>query len=223
MNKHQEYLQAMDIQLWQERDVKSSGQVMTSKNTLKPPVDQSEWQVLQQQVRTCTLCELHKTRKNTVFGEGNIQADLMFVGEAPGANEDLQGKPFVGRAGMLLNEMLHAIGLDRQDVFIANILKCRPPNNRDPLPHEVACCTPYLQKQIITIKPKLIVALGRIAAHFLLETKEPLTRLRGKIHSYGEGEYKTPLLVTYHPAYLLRSPKEKSKAFLDLIKIQNAL
>jgi len=174
--------------------------------------DQNAWQNLQQQIAECTKCGLHKTRTQTVFGVGNKQTDILFIGEAPGANEDLKGEPFVGRAGQLLNAMLAGIGLKREDIFIANILKCRPPNNRDPQAEEVSCCTPYLIQQIDLIKPKLIVALGRIAAQFLLDTKTPISKLRQQMHEYQ----KTPLIVTFHPAYLLRSPLEKAKAWHDL-------
>lgn len=173
------------------------------------------------QVAKCVLCDLHRTRTNVVFGAGSCNATIMLVGEAPGANEDLHGEPFVGRAGMLLNSMLLAIGMDRASVYIANILKCRPPNNRDPLPQEVAACTPYLQQQITLIKPKVIVAVGRIAAQFLLNTADSMARLRGKKHNYGP--LQTPLFVIYHPAYLLRSPREKSKAYEDLLYIQDFL
>ncbi len=157
----------------------------------------------------CHACGLEKGRTQTVFGIGNRQANLMIIGEAPGFYEDQQGEPFVGRAGQLLNAMLAAIGLSRESVYIANILKCRPPNNRDPLPDEVALCTPFLQKQIALIKPQLLLAVGRIAAHYLLETKTSLNQLRGKIHSYGQ--FDTPLIITYHPAYLLRNPADKAK------------
>lgn len=192
----EEYLETMGIQIWQRREA-------------------SGWAELENKAKTCTLCDLHKTRKNVVFGMGNKNADLLIIGEAPGATEDAQGKPFVGRAGQLLDAMLAAIGLHRDDVYIANILKCRPPNNRDPLLHEVELCTPYLQQQIALIKPKIILAVGRIAAHFLLNTDESMAKLRGKIYKYGEAQI--PLIVTYHPAYLLRSPREKSKAHEDLL------
>ena len=162
----------------------------------------------------CTACGLDKTRTQTVFGVGNRNAELMIIGEAPGFYEDKKGEPFVGRAGQLLNAMLQAIGMERNNVYIANILKCRPPNNRDPLPEEVNLCTAFLTKQIALIQPKLLLAVGRIAGHYLLNTKSSLGQIRGKIHSYGEP--KTPLIVTYHPAYLLRNPADKKKAFQDL-------
>lgn len=176
---------------------------------------------IKQKVAVCKLCELHKTRTNTVFGTGNPQAEVVFIGEAPGANEDLQGEPFVGRAGLLLNAMLKSIGLSRDKIYIANILKCRPPNNRDPLPTEVGLCTPYLRQQIATIQPKLLVAVGRIAAQSLLNTTESMARLRGRSYEYGET--KIPLIVTYHPAYLLRSPGEKKKAYADFLMITKYL
>jgi uracil-DNA glycosylase family 4 len=157
---------------------------------------------------------LHATRKQAVFGVGNQQADWLIIGEAPGAEEDRQGEPFVGRAGQLLNAMLKAIGLKREQVYIANILKCRPPNNRDPRPEEAACCSPYLQRQIELIQPRLILALGRIAAQRLLQTNTSLARLRGKVHTLESTQ--SPVIVTYHPAYLLRSPAEKRKAWQDL-------
>jgi uracil-DNA glycosylase len=149
-----------------------------------------------------------------VFGAGNRDADWLIIGEAPGADEDRQGEPFVGRAGKLLTEMLFAAGFQRADVYIANILKCRPPANRDPSPDEVACCHAYLQQQIALIQPQLILAVGRIAAHNLLQTDCQLGRLRGKVHHYGDTNI--PVIVTYHPAYLLRSPLEKRKVWNDL-------
>jgi DNA polymerase len=173
-----------------------------------------DWTTLQDTVANCTLCELHKTRTQTVFGVGNPEADLLIIGEAPGADEDKQGEPFVGRAGQLLNAMLKAIGFERSDVYIANILKCRPPQNRDPSAEEAEACWPYLQRQIELIQPRVILALGRIAAQRLLKTNASLARLRGKQH-YLE-EINVPMVVTYHPAYLLRSPQEKRKAWEDL-------
>lgn len=171
-----------------------------------------DWETLQQTVKSCTACGLHATRTQTVFGVGNRKATWMVIGEAPGADEDAQGEPFVGRAGKLLNEMLRALGLPREQVYIANMLKCRPPNNRDPQPDEVAQCEPYLQRQVALIQPKIILAVGRIAAQNLLKTDITIGRLRGRRHSYGD----IPLVVTYHPAYLLRSPAEKRKAWDDL-------
>ncbi|MFI4865801.1 MAG: uracil-DNA glycosylase [Steroidobacterales bacterium] len=178
------------------------------------PVDETAWRALRAQVSVCTRCELSKTRTQTVFGVGNPRAEIMVIGEAPGADEDRQGEPFVGRAGQLLNSMLRAIGHPRETVYIANVLKCRPPGNREPRPAEAACCLPYLQQQLDMIQPRLLVALGRVAAQNLLATDTPLARLRGQLHRIGARA--TPLIVTYHPAYLLRSPTEKRKSWLDL-------
>lgn len=172
------------------------------------------WEQLHHNVLNCQQCELHQTRTQAVFGVGDQNAQWMVVGEAPGADEDKQGEPFVGRAGQLLNNMLHAIGLKREEIYIANVLKCRPPNNRDPKPEEVAQCEQYLKRQVALIRPKIILAVGRIAAHNLLKTDTSLAKLRTKTFFYGETQ--TPLIVTYHPAYLLRSPREKRKAWLDL-------
>lgn len=174
-----------------------------------------DWPGLREQVAACTACDqLCRTRTQTVFGVGNQQAEWLVIGEAPGAEEDRQGEPFVGRAGQLLNAMLLAIGLPRETVFIANVLKCRPPGNRDPRPEEVSNCLPFLSKQIALLKPKIMLAVGRIAAQNLLATDAPLSRLRGKLHRFGEAD--TPLVITYHPAYLLRSPADKRKAWEDL-------
>jgi uracil-DNA glycosylase family 4 len=178
-----------------------------------PPT--ADWDVLRERVAGCTACaELCRTRTQTVFGVGNTRAEWLVIGEAPGAEEDRQGEPFVGRAGQLLNAMLLAIGLPRETVFIANILKCRPPGNRDPKPEEVSRCLPYLSNQIALLKPKIILAVGRIAAQNLLATDVPLGRLRGKLHTFGDAN--TPMVVTYHPAYLLRTPSDKRKAWEDL-------
>lgn len=170
--------------------------------------------VLRTRVANCTACALHQGRTQTVFGVGDHNAQWMVVGEAPGAEEDRLGEPFVGRAGQLLNAMLLAIGLSREAVYIANVVKCRPPGNRDPAPEETAACEPYLQHQIALINPRVILVVGRIAAHNLLKTDAPLGTLRGKRWSYADTGI--PVIVTYHPAYLLRSPKEKRKAWEDL-------
>jgi uracil-DNA glycosylase family 4 len=172
------------------------------------------WIELKQAVPACTACSLHKTRTQTVFGVGDETADWLLVGEAPGAEEDRLGDPFVGQAGKLLDNMLAAIALSRQkNVYIANVLKCRPPGNRNPEPDEVAKCTPHLRRQIELIKPKLIVAMGRFAAQTLLATDATIASLRGRVHSYAG----VPLIVTYHPAYLLRNLPDKSKAWADLV------
>ncbi|NIO43136.1 MAG: uracil-DNA glycosylase, partial [Burkholderiales bacterium] len=170
------------------------------------------WDALESAVRECVKCPLHRSRTQTVFGVGSESADWMFIGEAPGVEEDRQGEPFVGRAGQLLNAMLFAIGLKREDVYIANVLKCRPPKNRDPQIEEVECCEPYLLRQIELINPRIVLALGRHAAHSLLKTELPLSKLRGRRLSY----HTIPLVVTYHPAYLLRNPVDKRKAWDDL-------
>lgn len=167
---------------------------------------------LNEMICNCQKCDLWKTRNNFVFGTGNPNADLVCVGEAPGAEEDKQGKPFVGRAGQLLTKILQAIEFEREDVFIANILKSRPPDNRNPLPYEIQQCEPYLIKQLELIKPKFILALGTFAAQTLLKTKEPLGRLRGRFHKYND----IPMMVTYHPAALLRNPNWKKPAWEDV-------
>lgn len=173
-----------------------------------------QWPELEARVAGCTACGLHETRTNTVFGVGSLQARWVVIGEAPGADEDRQGEPFVGRAGKLLNEMLRACRFRREDVYIANILKCRPPRNRDPRPEEVAHCERYLRRQLDLIKPELILAVGRIAAQNLLGTTTPIGKLRGRVHQFGDPPI--PVVVTYHPAYLLRSPLEKRRAWQDL-------
>jgi DNA polymerase len=173
---------------------------------------QNDWASLETEVTACTKCTLCSTRTQTVFGTGNKTADWMIIGEAPGQSEDEQGKPFVGKAGQLLTEMLRAVGLERDEVFITNILKCRPPGNRDPKPEEAESCSAYLRQQRELIQPKIILAVGRIAAQTLLKSDAPLAKLRGKIHDLDG----IPLIVVYHPAYLLRSLLEKRKAWQDL-------
>ena len=173
-----------------------------------------ELEALRSKVAACTACALHSGRRQTVFGVGNPRADWMFVGEGPGEEEDRRGEPFVGRAGKLLDAMLRAMNLDRNTVYIANIVKCRPPNNRNPGLDEAAACIPYLKRQIELIAPRLIVALGAVAAQRLLETDRPVGAMRGKLHYAAHLE--PPVLVTYHPAYLLRSPGQKGKAWEDL-------
>lgn len=176
-----------------------------------PPL---EWSALKSAVSGCTACALHEKRTQTVFGVGDEQADWLLVGEAPGAEEDRLGEPFVGQAGRLLDNMLAAIHLKRgANVYIANVLKCRPPGNRNPEPGEVAQCSPYLQQQIALLRPKLIVAMGRFAAQTLLNTDATIASLRGQVHRYAG----VPLIVTYHPAYLLRNLPDKAKAWADLV------
>jgi len=177
-------------------------------------VNHLDWEALEATVSTCQACELHKTRTQTVFGVGNRQAKWMIIGEAPGADEDRQGEPFVGRAGQLLTAMLQALGLQREDVYIANILKCRPPNNRDPLAEEVIKCEAYLHRQVELIQPKIILAVGRVAAQNLLKIDTPVGKMRQRQYEYADTGI--PVVITYHPAYLLRSPGEKRKAWVDL-------
>jgi DNA polymerase len=169
----------------------------------------------------CTRCKLHKLgRTQVVFGAGHPEARLMFVGEAPGADEDVQGEPFVGRAGQLLTKIIQSIGLERSDVYIANVIKCRPPQNRNPEPDEVKECQPFLFRQIDLIKPRVIVALGTFAAHALLNTDAPISRLRGRVHTYRHG---ASLIPTFHPAYLLRSPDKKRDVWEDMKKVRELL
>lgn len=177
-------------------------------------VAEMDWETLRQAVLTCTRCDLHRTRTQGVFGVGDPHAEWLIVGEAPGSEEDKQGEPFVGQAGRLLDAMLASIGLKRgENVYIANVLKSRPPKNRDPSPQEVAACLPYLERQIDLIKPRLILALGRFAAQSLLVTDTAIGRLRGQVHRYRG----IALIVTYHPAYLLRNPADKARAWEDLV------
>lgn len=228
--KQAAYLDAMGVTRWVEQgqapfdpgfpeeqapmpESPEQSRLVSHPSSLTP--DANEWEDLQAEVASCQRCPLHETRTQTVFGVGHPKARLMIIGEAPGADEDRQGEPFVGRAGQLLNEMLRAIDLDRQTVYIANILKCRPPNNRDPKPEEAAACVGYLYRQIAYIQPKLILALGRVAAQRLLKTDTTLGKLRGKLHQLPDID--VPFIVTYHPAYLLRSPLDKRKAWQDLL------
>ncbi|MAG55748.1 MAG: hypothetical protein CMJ83_05615 [Planctomycetes bacterium] len=178
--------------------------------SLAAPTDSPE--KIAAEIAACTRCGLAETRNRVVPGQGSVEARIMFVGEAPGADEDAQGLAFVGRAGQLLTKMIGAMGFDREQVFIANILKCRPPSNRNPRPDEVACCLPFLKRQIARIRPEILVALGGIAMKNLLETEASVGSMRGRVHDYDG----TPLVVTYHPAYLLRSPDMKRMAWDDL-------
>jgi DNA polymerase len=176
-------------------------------------IDLMQWEELAQAVASCRACKLCSGRRNTVFGVGDMQADWLIVGEAPGETEDLQGEPFVGAAGQLLDNMLKALGLDRHhNVYIANVLKCRPPGNRNPQPEEVAQCEPFLRRQVQLLQPRIILAMGRFAVQSLLGTSEPIGKLRGRRHQY----LGVPVVVTYHPAYLLRNLADKAKAWTDL-------
>jgi len=241
--RRNQYLQAMGVDVWVPRrpigspgedlnsgllaphasgpevvvttDVSVDNPLTTVAATYDAPTATPDWDGLRSQVLACTKCTLHTSRTQGVFGVGNRQAQWLVVGEAPGAEEDRRGEPFVGRAGHLLDAMLRSIGLNRQsNVYIANVLKSRPPGNRDPKPEEVAACLPYLLRQIQLLRPRVMLAVGRIAAQNLLATDAPLGRLRGKVHHFGE--LNTPLIVTYHPAYLLRTPSDKRKAWEDL-------
>ncbi len=205
-NTRQAWLEAMGITVWERRD-----RPAVAPGPISPPAV-CDWERLMEEVESCTRCPLHAGRTRTVFGVGPRTARWLFVGEAPGAEEDKQGEPFVGRAGRLLDAMLQALGLARQEVFIANVLKCRPPGNRDPEPSEVASCLPFLRTQIAAVRPRILVALGRFAAQSLLSTEQPLGRLRGRVHEYDG----VPVVVTYHPAYLLRRPADKAAAWADL-------
>lgn len=229
MKQHQRHcLDLMGIQVWEERkegrretSPEESNSDLSSSIASHPSSVASgdlysglNWSQLSEQVAECQACrELVANRTQTVFGVGNRDADCFVIGEAPGAEEDRQGEPFVGRAGQLLNAMLAAIGLRREQVYIANILKCRPPNNRDPKPEEAEACDAFLQRQIGLVQPKIVLVVGRIAAQNLLKTTTPISKLRGQVHRLVSG---VPVVATYHPAYLLRSPQEKRKAWFDL-------
>jgi uracil-DNA glycosylase len=215
------YLRALDVDIYVPRDVPMPPGVAESlpvpaADAPVAPITELGWDDLRRAVAACQSCELHQTRTQTVFGVGNPQARWMFIGEAPGMEEDARGEPFVGRAGQMLNAMIRALGMSRDDVFIANILKCRPPGNRDPKPSEATSCRSFLERQVALVDPMLVIAVGRIAAQSLLATDTPIAKLRGKVHAFGARHW--PLIVTYHPAYLLRSPGEKRKAWQDLLQ-----
>jgi DNA polymerase len=232
--RRNQYLQAIGIDVWVSRHGAPAPITAEAEATATPvsaPAPQPQvstatpqaapqslittWESLRAEVLGCAKCSLHSSRTQGVFGVGSREAQWLVVGEAPGAEEDRRGEPFVGRAGHLLDAMLRAIGLNRQtNVYIANVLKSRPPGNRDPKPEEVAACLPYLLRQIQLLRPRVMLAVGRIAAQNLLSTDMSLGRLRGKVHYFGE--LNTPLIVTYHPAYLLRTPSDKRKAWEDL-------
>lgn len=199
-------------------DQDGSGSVDVAELTVgQGEVSAMGWAALESGVAGCQACSLSQGRTQTVFGVGNRNADWMFIGEAPGAEEDARGEPFVGQAGRLLDNMFAAIGLSRsKDVFIANVLKCRPPHNRDPLPAEVSSCEPFLARQIALVDPRIIVVMGRFAAQTLLRTDASISSLRGRVHGFALGERTVPVVVTYHPAYLLRTPSDKGKSWSDL-------
>jgi uracil-DNA glycosylase family 4 len=218
------YLQAMGIDVWASKkdpQPATNTQDVVNISATDDSIKQMSWDDLKAAVDVCKRCPLYKTRTQTVFGVGNRQADLLIVGEAPGANEDRQGEPFVGRAGKLLNAMIHSLNLTREEVYIANVVKSRPPENRDPTPEEVRACIPYLERQIELIKPKLILTVGRIAAQHMLNTAVTMGELRGRLFHYGAE--KIPMIATYHPAYLLRSPREKRKAWEDMQRVMQII
>lgn len=234
------YLDAMGIERWVKRERKlidspstssesPMGDIQSKSTLLSKPITISQSTFIETEVDTinslnqlakevsqCIRCPLHQGRTNTVFSRGNANAELMIIGEAPGFYEDKQGLPFVGKAGALLNQMLLSIGFTEETVYIANVLKCRPPNNRDPSVDEIEQCKSYLNEQIKLIKPKLILGLGRFASQFLTKKTSPLSQARQKMHTYEQ----TPCLISYHPAYLLRNPKDKKKSFMDLIQVR---
>jgi DNA polymerase len=234
-SRRRHYLQALGVDLWQTRPPVSArppepATVAADGGARSPepvaaspvagadaptPVEDFDWDDLAAAVAACQRCGLHQGRQRTVFGCGRHDADWMIVGEAPGAEEDRQGEPFVGAAGKLLDAMLRAVGLAREQVFIANTLKCRPPGNRDPRPDELAACRPYLERQIALVRPRLLLVVGRVAAQALLDSDEPIGRLRGRVHPLPGHEI--PVVATYHPAYLLRSPEQKRRAWQDLL------
>ncbi len=206
--------------LWRQRSQLTSAPLPSDVSSVASGTSESLL-AIREDLGPCTRCKLHgQGRKQIVFGVGNPQAKLMFVGEAPGADEDLQGEPFVGRAGQLLTKIIESIQLAREDVYIANVLKCRPPNNRNPEPDEVATCRPFLFRQIDAIRPKVIVALGTFAAHALLEVDTPISRLRGRVHDFRGG---IMLVPTFHPAFLLRSPDRKRDVWEDMKKVRALL
>jgi len=214
---------------WRERAAPFDAPLRAPGDAPSDP-DALDWNGLEQAVAACTACTLCRTRQQTVFGVGPRAADWLFVGEAPGAEEDARGEPFVGQAGRLLDNMLAAIGLardpaasdGREAVYIANVIKCRPPGNRNPLPAEVAQCKPFLLRQIELLQPRIIVVMGRFAAQALLATEASVGSLRGRIHEFARGALRVPLIVTYHPAYLLRTPADKAKAWDDLCLARTA-
>ena len=206
----QYYLQQLGVDVWQTRPQKPK---------LVEPTNQEGLEALCERVSQCTRCALHTTRTQTVFARGCPQASLMIIGEAPGFHEDKQGEPFVGRAGLLLDKMLLSIGLSPQDVYIANVLKCRPPNNRDPNREEIEQCQGFLMEQIAAVNPKVILAVGRFAGQFIVNRPDSLSSLRRKTHSYQT----IPVIISYHPAYLLRNPADKRKAYEDLLVVRQQL
>ncbi|HBE93617.1 MAG TPA: hypothetical protein DDW55_14285 [Gammaproteobacteria bacterium] len=210
----------MGVDVWVPRDAADPEAAGHLDSAIDSDLEGS-WPRLQSEVEACQRCDLAATRTQTVFGIGDPHADLMFIGEAPGAEEDRRGEPFVGRAGKLLDAMLFSIGLTRQSIFICNVLKCRPPNNNDPQSAQIEACSSYLDAQIAYVQPKLIVALGRFAAHRLLKTDAPVWRMRESDNLLPDSDI--PLVVTYHPASLLRNPDNKARVWQDLCKVRKLL
>lgn len=222
------FYQALGMERLPIKAVTSDKQQVTSKNPksgLQTPnlqvsgLNKSALEALREEIGDCQRCKLSKGRKNIVFGEGNPDADLMFIGEAPGKEEDMQARPFVGDAGKLLTRLIEKMGFSREDVYIANIVKCRPPLNRDPEEDEIEACLPFIERQAKAISPKVIISLGRISAHTLMGTKVPITKLRGTFSEYKG----ISLMPTFHPAYLLRNPKDKQLVWEDAQKVLKML
>ena len=217
-HQHQ-YLDGLQFVRWVRRDY-ADNRIESDFSSELSPIENALFEIATE-VEHCEACSLHRTRRHTVFGAGSVSAECLFVGEAPGAEEDRGGLPFVGRAGQLLNAMIFALGLERDQTYIANVLKCRPPDNRDPLGEEVRSCETYLHRQIELLEPRIIIALGRFAAQSLLKSSLPIGKLRGLRHVYEP--FGIPLVATYHPAYLLRSPLEKRKVWSDLTLAKTVL
>ena len=216
------YLHAMGVTVWAPREPHPGPpEALPDARGSGPDPEEAELEELRRTVAQCTRCPLHRSRTRSVFGTGPRSAPFMVVGEGPGVQEDRQGEPFVGRAGVLLNAMLFALGIPREAVYITNIVKCRPPENRDPRPDEAAGCASHLRRQIALVAPRAILAVGRVAAQHLLSSTLPLGRLRGTEQSWGDPPL--PVVVTYHPAYLLRAPHDKGKAWQDLKRLRALL
>jgi len=216
LRQHLELERSFGIDTFERKT--SSGERRNEKEK-KDVIENKTLEELRQEVKQCVKCPLHRGRTQTVFGEGSFHAKLLFIGEAPGMEEDLQGRPFVGQAGKLLTKIIEAMGLTREEVYIANVIKCRPPGNRSPLPEEVHSCTPYLARQIELIRPRLICTLGKYATLVLVRKEEPISVLRGNFYDY-QG---IPVMPTFHPAYLLRNPSAKKSVWEDMKKLKAAL
>ncbi len=230
-SRRHRYLRAMQVDVWLRRDhapesaERPAALSVNGDATIPAEVATMALAELEATVAGCRACDLHDGRTQTVFGTGDPQARCMIIGEAPGAEEDARGEPFVGRAGQLLNAMLRAIGLSRESVYIANIIKCRPPKNRDPMPQETVACSRYLRRQITLVNPRVILAVGRVAAQHLVGSTLAIGKMRGQSYFYesSDDDARIPIVVTYHPAYLLRSPLEKRKSWQDLKRVRQLL